>query len=358
MKIECPHCKQHYEVDEQYVAEIIVCQICNTKFQVDCPKNDVRTQGYTYGQTCMEKIKIIFKSVMSRSTLLISIVSVIAIVMCVIATSLNKQMIILRKDIKSKAKIISSLHENIKTKEHIIDVLKYGAKRLSLEAEAAVKDGELDKARLVYEELFKRHPHEKYNSVYRTSYNNIVSLIEKDKKLKEKQRAAREAVMLANIVKEHDYMQSITWYQTKRDCKYVTQKGKYDNFPDEYYYIELYVGQSDDKKNKLLRLRTRYYTYGKSKGPWIFYDKVQIKGSNGSEVFIATTYPEKKTEVGDGSLKEWADNNVNDIAKELTKIAESSSIFVKFYGKYPFEFNMTGQQTAAFKEIIARYNSL
>jgi len=38
--------------------------------------------------------------------------------------------------------------------------------------------------------------------------------------------------------------------------------------------------------------------------------------------------------------------------------AKSDTIFVKFYGKYSFEFTMTAEQTSAFKEIIALYNSL
>lgn len=32
MKIECPHCEQHYEIDDEYIGQIIECQKCKQEF--------------------------------------------------------------------------------------------------------------------------------------------------------------------------------------------------------------------------------------------------------------------------------------------------------------------------------------
>ena len=252
---------------------------------------------------------------------------------------------------------VASCKSEIKSLKQTITELKFGPERLKGEADAAVNDGDLHKAKKIYDDLFARHPHKRGDRLYKRAYDDIVRKITENEKIIAQKKADQEAALLINITKKYDHMQSITWYETKRDCKYVTRRGSYGSkYPDEYYSVELYVGRNDNG-NKLLRLRTCYYVYSDYR-TWIFYNKVQIKGSNGKSVFITTEYPEKKSESGSGSIQEWSDNNVSGINQEFTEIAKSNSIFVKFYGKYPFEFKMNAEQTAAFKEIIARYNTL
>lgn len=341
MKIECPHCKQHYEIDEQYNGQVVECTTCKNEFYVE-PYVENAIQPTPQTQT-----QVIKETPNSKSRLAL-VIGVILFFSLIALTILFFQNVSLKKQ-------IATLKTDIISHQQTIDELKFGPERLKAEAEAAVKDGNLEKAKEIYENLFARHPHKKTDSAYMRSFDNIVQQIKDKKRRIAQQKAQQEAALLANISKKYDHMQSITWYETKRDCKYVTRDGSY-GYPDEYYAVELYAGHNDSG-SKLLRLRTRYYVYKGSRS-WIFYDKIQIKGSNGRSVYITTDYPEKKSEVGNGSIQEWADNNVNDIDDELTEIAKSSSIFVKFYGKYPYEFKMNAEQTAAFKEIIARYNSL
>ncbi len=341
MKTECPHCKQHYEIEDQYNGQIVECTTCQKEFCVE-PYVDTAIPHPPQVQTQITDKTSNTKFCLVLVAVIILVLSLLAVaVLFVQNISLKNQIVVLENDIKSH--------------QQTIDELKFGPERLKAEAEAAVKEGNLEKAREIYENLFKRHPYKKADTEYTRSFDNIVQQIKNNEIRLAQQKAKQEAALLANIYKKYDYIQSITWYNTKRDCKYVTRPGLY-GYPDEYYSIELYAGLHDNG-TKLLRLRTRYYAY-KSSRSWIFYDKIQIKGSNGKSVYIATEYPEKESEVENSLIQEWADNNVNDIDNELTEIAESDSIFVKFYGKYPYEFEMTAEQTAAFKEIIARYNSL
>ena len=341
MKTECPHCKQHYEIDEQYNDQVVECTTCKNEFYVE-PYVENIIQPPPQTQTQVIKDALNSKSHLALVIGVILFFSLIALAVLFFQNvSLKNQIVTLKNDIISLQKTI--------------DELKFGPERLKAEAEVAVKEGNLEKAKEIYENLFVRHPHKKNDPTYMRSFNGIVQQIKDKERRIAQQKAQQEAALLANISKKYDHMQTVTWYETKRDCKYVTQNGSY-GYPDEYYAVELYVGHNDSG-SKLLRLRTRYYVYKGSRS-WIFYNKIQIKGSNGRSVYITTEYPEKKSEVGDGSIQEWSDNNVNDIDDELTEIAKSSSIFVKFYGKYPYEFKMNAEQTAAFKEIIARYNSL
>lgn len=44
MKIECPHCGQHYEVDEEYIGQIANCISCNQEFVIEMirPDDDIQ----------------------------------------------------------------------------------------------------------------------------------------------------------------------------------------------------------------------------------------------------------------------------------------------------------------------------
>ena len=44
MKTECPHCGQHYEVDEEYIGQIAKCISCNQEFVIEKISSDVAVQ--------------------------------------------------------------------------------------------------------------------------------------------------------------------------------------------------------------------------------------------------------------------------------------------------------------------------
>lgn len=180
-----------------------------------------------------------------------------------------------------------------------------------------------------------------------------------------------------HITKKYDFMEEITWYNSERKCA-----SKVDEFTS--FNIQLYLGQTKDNR-LVLRLTTAYLDasaavaelqrearrqgvvikelQGKSSsGKWLMYDKILIKGSNGKSVRIDIKYSEKDSEIGDVEgimvLKEWADSFVTNEAETLLEIAKANKIYVKVYGQYDLEFEMSKDQTYAFKEIMQMYNSL
>ena len=44
MKTECPHCDQHYEVDEEYIGQIAKCISCNQEFVIEKIRPDDAVQ--------------------------------------------------------------------------------------------------------------------------------------------------------------------------------------------------------------------------------------------------------------------------------------------------------------------------
>lgn len=40
MKTECPHCKQHYEVDDNYLGSVVTCESCKQDFVVENKSSD------------------------------------------------------------------------------------------------------------------------------------------------------------------------------------------------------------------------------------------------------------------------------------------------------------------------------
>ena len=69
--------------------------------------------------------------------------------------------------------------------------------------------------------------------------------------------------------------------------------------------------------------------------------------------------PQKKSDIFDGgSIEEWSDDNLTSSSERLIALAQAGSIFVKFYGRYNGEFEMTPLQLKIFKEVIARYQEL
>lgn len=159
-----------------------------------------------------------------------------------------------------------------------------------------------------------------------------------------------------HIVKKYDFMEEINWYNTERDC--VSSVGDFESFT-----IQLYFGQTNDNA-LLLRLKTKLVNISLTpvNAKWMFYNKILIKGDNGKSVRITIKDSDKDTEIEQAevftALKEWSDSYVTDEAESLLEIAKSSKIYVKVYGAYDLEFEMTKDQTYAFKEIMQTYNSL
>lgn len=149
------------------------------------------------------------------------------------------------------------------------------------------------------------------------------------------------------ITQKRDDMQKAIWMESLDHVKYTK-----DNLE---FWVNPYVGKFDDGEIRL-RIKTRYIAerqeYRDSK--WIFYDKIQFLNDRGDEVFLTIDHPEKKTEVENFGITEWADVR----GEKLLKLKDSKSIKVKFYGKYSHEFALTDEQCRAFNEIFNLYEYL
>lgn len=154
---------------------------------------------------------------------------------------------------------------------------------------------------------------------------------------------------LPTIESEHDDIQSVTWYDTKRD----TRKEEYHTS----YSVSLYVGKHDNGYVNF-RFRTRYHDsrseYHDTR--WIFYESVHLLGDNGARLDVVTEHPQKKEDNDTYGLTEWADNNVE--AKSVLLFRDAKRIQVMFKGKYSNTFDMTPEQLCAFQEMIALYSYL
>lgn len=66
MKIECPHCGQHYEVDEEYIGQIAKCISCNQEFVIEKISSDVAIQENFAQRQPAENRAIVKESVINK----------------------------------------------------------------------------------------------------------------------------------------------------------------------------------------------------------------------------------------------------------------------------------------------------
>jgi len=248
---------------------------------------------------------------------------------------------------KSKYEELKKENERLKAQ---IEELKFGPQKMFNEAKALLEEKKLDESLKKMNLLFQKHPDKKVDSKYKKLYSSIKSKIkQRDKRLEIKKKNLKRRLNKYINVK-YDEMQQVTWYETKRNT--------YKKINDyQRFMVEPYIGKNDNG-SKFLRIRTRYIDersdYHDTK--WIFYQKVQLLGDNGTNIYIITEYPEKKSDNDSYGLTEWSDNLLN--ADLFLKLAESKIIKAKFYGKYSYEFKLNRNQLNAIKEIAEKYKNL
>ena len=89
MKTQCPHCRQHYEIDDQYNGQIIECQKCGQNFIPESlQKVELSTSVHNLNlsKPCMKTIKKEEKSLQSFKVPVIvyflRITGILALVVC------------------------------------------------------------------------------------------------------------------------------------------------------------------------------------------------------------------------------------------------------------------------------------
>ena len=216
----------------------------------------------------------------------------------------------------------------------------------------ACQVNKLEEAKRSLEKIFHLYPFKKKDPQYtRLAFaleEELKSRSEAHKAAEEERFRAQkveEARIEANPISEkYDKMEKFTWYETARDSEKASCQG---------YRIEPYFGKHDNGR-VILRMRTSYRGSN-----WVFYERVKLLGDNGVELTFTTEPPQKKSDIFDGgSIEEWSDDNLTSSSERLIALAQAGSIFVKFYGRYNGEFEMTPLQLKIFKEVIARYQEL
>lgn len=372
MTTECPYCRQRYDVDDSYFGTVVSCETCKRDFTVD-------NMDEQYIVSDSDKEYVNNKADSSKSTIvpifLLGALFVVVVIVC--AFVIMKMHGRMNDYALQNAKLQANVEQLTQQKDELqakIDDLVFGPETMLQNALAAYETSDFEGAKKIIVQLFDRYPGKRVTKKYLEAYDKITIACEKqlaekaeneakeraEKAEKEAKRRAekeeKEAKALVNISKKYDLMQETTWYETSRNCEKELSKFKYVDAPNKYYSISLYFGKKDNG-TFLLRLRTSFYDATESYN-WVFYDRVQLKGDNGVNIYIETKYPEKDSEVGDGSVREWSDNYVGDKAIDFIKLAKADIIYVKFYGKYPYEFVMTDEQICAFKEILTLYESM
>lgn len=66
MKTECPHCGQHYEVEEKYIDQIAKCISCNQEFVIEMIRPDAAIQEKQPAETSTENNTIEKESVINK----------------------------------------------------------------------------------------------------------------------------------------------------------------------------------------------------------------------------------------------------------------------------------------------------
>ena len=249
----------------------------------------------------------------------------------------------------SKSEYDELKQENERLKAQI-EEMKFGPQKMYDEAKALLEEKKLDESLSKMNLLFEKHPDKKVDKKYKKLYADINKKIKaRDRKI-ELEKKKLEQRLNRYISVKYDEMQKVTWYETKRNT--FRNINNYQKF-----MIEPYIGKNDNG-NKFLRIRTKYIDersdYHDTK--WIFYEKVQLLGDNGTNIYIITKYPEKQSDNDSYGLTEWSDNLLD--ADSFLKLAESNKIKAKFYGKYSYEFKLSRNQFNAIKEIAERYKNL
>ena len=61
MRIQCPNCKQEYDVEDQFAGQSIACPNCNTEFNTEAKTPPVSTNGIKICPMCGETILAVAK---------------------------------------------------------------------------------------------------------------------------------------------------------------------------------------------------------------------------------------------------------------------------------------------------------
>lgn len=164
----CPFCNQKLECDDDLENQTTKCPSCGEEVVPVKENLNHRSIKDHHFAVPMEN-----KQFHERSTILRKIGIILVCAFCII---MSLAMFIINISLKNQ--IASCKSEEARLRETIAE-LKFGPERLKGEAIAAINDGDLDKAKKIYDDLFARHPHKKGDPAYKSAFDDIVRKIAK-----------------------------------------------------------------------------------------------------------------------------------------------------------------------------------
>ncbi|MBQ9455683.1 MAG: hypothetical protein IJU53_08445 [Thermoguttaceae bacterium] len=253
----------------------------------------------------------------------------------------------LQENIELKGKI-EDLNNTIKDLNKTIKELKTSAKYLKSKAIKAFEDGYTLEARNIFQNIFELHPECQRQDEYIKTYKRICDKIAEDVHKRDTEIAAHNAKLMKNIREEYDKMTEKTFYYPTRNCFYVTGGVQ--------YLLEPYMGMTSSNRC-FLQLKIAYIdSRGFETRDWIFLEKIQLKGDNGSNIVIETKIWDTDNDVKMGYLKESTDQPITGLVDSFTSLIQARTVSVRFYGKNSNnDFDMTKEQLLALEDILRLY---
>lgn len=350
MKIQCPNCKQHYEIDNSFLGTTVSCEICKHVFIVK--------RSFFYSKVSKVGVICIFEGV---------VILLLGILFLIITAKKDNNASIQQEKNEQMQRELLQTNSELKRLQSLLD--KNNSDLLSESSKHLAEREKLeDKIIRLESEIEQLKEH-----------NNIMSINQNSNKNKIKSTNTKNDDILVSryLKKQFDFMEDITWYTSKRSCEFEIADVSYLSFSihlgktkDNYLLLRLRIAYID-ASSAVLELKKEAELQGiyieelertTEKGKWLWYNSVLIKGSNGKSVKIDIDSKDKKTDIeeyhGSLILKEMSDSYITGNADALSEIAQSKTLYVKFYGKNDFAFEMTDEQTLAFKEIMQQYDSM
>jgi hypothetical protein len=155
-------------------------------------------------------------------------------------------------------------------------------------------------------------------------------------------QAGQHAV--AQLKKEHDEFQHVTWYKDRSYPEYANSNA-----------FQAYIGKSDEGGAPYLRMLLRY-----SGDDWLFVQTFEILADGQQFMVNPGGHFKVERDNGEGDVWEWYDANVTDAdMRMLRAVAGSNTAKLRYNGQqYSQDRTITSSEKAALRRVLSAYEAL
>ncbi|WP_458373041.1 hypothetical protein [Pseudomonas laurylsulfatiphila] len=224
-----------------------------------------------------------------------------------------------------------------------LEAERNGPDRLLAKAKNEISQANLALAKQTLIELIARYPETQQAQGAKSVLSDLnanIEAIEKAKQLEAAKAAEQQRQTLArldaNLRKNTDEIKGVTWISHKSE-------------PVLDNYMSLYFGTKNGSASAYpLRMKFNYFA-----DSWLFVQSVTIKADD--RVFNLDKMDFERDN-GSGSIWEWSDSKVEDMAM-LNKIIAAKKVVIRYDGRqYYHDFVLPEAQKNAMKEILLAWN--